>query len=290
MNFVYKIIVLITIGGLAFAAPLSGDSLSADSSQNENILTERPELLRPIAPVEKQIVPWRVGAYCGLATGIFGFAYSRMDDWWGDAHVPFHIKHDDWSGDNLAQTDEVSHCLVSYKIAQVATDLAKWSGFRDGTSRIIGGCLAGGIITFVEYPVDAHNPYQGFGYTDMIANAIGIGLALSRDRWPEYLERVDLRISIKSTDGISNEIIAKNMAQNDNYTYWLVVNPVEDFPVHAALGYSANHDSPDHIVDREIYLGFGTSIAELAGLIDKDWKRKLDLFNVYELSFSFRVD
>ena len=260
-------------------------------SPPDSIQATRIEILRPDRSAKRgSIIPWRVGAYTGLTLGVSGYAYSKMDDWWGKDTGPFHIKHTDWNGDNLAQTDEVSHCLVSYKIVQTAMGLAKWSGFQDRTSRIIGGCFAGVIMTSVEYPIDAYNPYQGFGYTDMIANSIGIAFALSRDRWPKYLSKFDLRLSIKNTKTIPDEIIAQTTAQNDNYIYWLTVNPVENFPVHAAIGYSGNHNSPDHSVEREVYIGLGTSAAELAGLVDRRWKRKLDVLNIYEISIAFRVD
>lgn len=269
--------------GAVYSAPALDEP--ADSFQ----VPTRPLALQLKTPPEPKIIPWRVGVYSGVATGIVGYCYTRMDDWWGRIYGPFHIKHNDWAGDNLAQTDEVSHCLVSYKITQAATGLAKWSGFTPGTSRIIGGAFAGSIMLFVEYPVDAHNAYQGFGYSDMIANSIGISFALARDRWPEYLTPLDLRISIKGKEGISKEIIAQTLAQNDNYIYWLTVNPVEDFPVHFALGYSANHDNEDFIAEREVYLGFGTSIAELAGLYKPKWKKSLQTFNFYDFSFAFRI-
>jgi hypothetical protein len=145
-------------------------------------------------------------------------------------------------------------------------------------------------MTYVEYPVDAYNPVQGLGYSDLIADYLGIGLAFARDKWHDELKFFDLRISIKNPGDVPNQVIAQTFAGNDAYIYWLAIMPVADFPAHASLGISANHDSPDRIVEREIYLGFGTSGAELAGIFSKKWKRKLDFWNAYEISFSLRID
>ncbi len=278
------IITLFIVAGAAFAAPLP------DEEVGDSIPTlERPLALQLYNPPEPQIVPWRLGVYSAMTLGLVGYCFSRMDDWWGRIYCPFHIKHNDWAGDNLAQTDEVSHAFVSYKIAQAATGLSNWSGFKPGTSRIIGGAFAGSIMLFVEYPVDAHNLYQGFGYSDMIANSLGITLALAKNRWPKYLDPIDFRFSIKDLSETPNELIAQTFAQNDNYIYWLTVNPIDDYPFHFGVGYSANHDNPEFAAEREVYLGFGTSIAELAGLYNPKWKKSLQTFNFYELSFALRV-
>ncbi|MCK5834093.1 DUF2279 domain-containing protein [bacterium] len=280
---------LLLIGAALFAAPLKDIVPVADSVRAEpDSLLRPPQLILPVQP-ERHIIPWRLAVYSGIVVSAAGFCYSRMDDWWGNDYGPFHIKHDDWNGDNLIQTDEISHIFVSYRITQATTGLANWSGIKPPISRIIGGCLAGSIMLFVEYPVDAHNPVQGFGYSDMIANSCGITFALARNKWPDQLSRFDIRFSIKSTVGISDEIIAQTLAQNDNYIYWLTVNPLEDYPFHFGVGYSANHDNPDFIAEREIYLGFGTSLAELAGLIDTKWERDLQTLSFYELSFNFRI-
>jgi len=229
--------------------------------------------------------------FSATAIGLGGYAYSRMDDWWGHEYGPAHIKHNDWNGDDLVQTDEISHLVISYKITQAGIHFARWTGFSDPACRWIGGGIAGLIMTWVEYPVDAHNPYQGFGYTDMTANIVGIGFAILRDRWPQKLDWLDLRVSVKEPSNVGDEIIAQTNAENDAYIYWLTVSPARRFPVHAAVGYSANHNTlPDNKAEREVYIGFGTSLAELAGLIDRKWRNKLDLWNFYELSIAFRVE
>jgi len=240
-------------------------------------------------PEKKEIVLWRLGVFSAATLGCAGYAYSRMDDWWGHQKGEPHIKHNDWNGDNLAQTDEASHTFISYKLAQAATHFAQWTGLPDGTSMIIGGSLSTIIMTWVEYPVDTYNPVQGFGYSDEIADLAGIGLALAREKWHDQLDFFDLRFSIKEPKNLPSEVIAQTFAGNDAYIYWLVVQPNEKFPVHPAIGISANHYSQDRVVEQEIYFGFGTSAGELAGIFSPKLKRRLDMWNTYEISFYFRV-
>ena len=213
-----------------------------------------------------------------------------MDDWWGEGSGPAKIKHTDWAGDGLVQTDEVSHALVGYKITQAGTGLARWSGLSDGTSRAVGAGISLTILTLVEYPIDTYNPIHGFGYTDMIANILGTGFAVARDRWPKKLGFIDLRISVKDFGGVNSEVIAQNTKQYDNFIYWITANPARRFPVHPALGYSANHNDSLEIGEREIYLGFGTSAGEIISFFDEELARRLDPLNFYEFSFAFRLN
>ncbi|HHS50482.1 MAG TPA: DUF2279 domain-containing protein [candidate division Zixibacteria bacterium] len=278
-----SLIILLFVAGAALSAPDSLDTIA------QSPVYLRPLALRHHSAPQPEIVPWRLAVFGTITAGAVGLCFSRMEDWWGAGKdVPFHFKQDDWGNDNLAQTDEISHALVSYKIAQAGMGLSRWSGLTPGTSRIVGGSISLSIMFGVEM-VDAYNPYQGFGVSDMIFNTIGVAFAVARDRWPEHLGMFDLRLSIKSTEDMSSEIIAKTMAENFNYIYWLTVSPVRDYPVHFGLGYSANYDNPERIAEREIYLGFGTSIAEIAGIFDPRWRQRLDIYSFYDFTFSFRV-
>jgi len=283
MRWAIALITIAIIGGRLVASPQT-DYQPADSSEKADYVG----ILRPEPATERQIELWRLGVFSATTLSLCGYAYSRMDDWWGHNYGPAHIKHNDWAGDGLVQTDETSHLVITYKITQAGIHFARWTGFSDPVSRCIGAGIAGAIMTWVEYPVDTHNPIQGFGYTDMAANIVGISFAVTRDIWPEYLDYVDFRISVKNADNVNNEIIAQSFAENDAFIYWITVSPVRRFPVHVAAGYSANHDSG--IAEREVYIGFGTSIAEIAGMVDPRWRRKLDLWNFYEISVTFRVD
>lgn len=278
-------LLLIALTMMGGALPPSSDSLDQDYSESAQL----PDYLAPSEEV-RQINYLRLSLFGATAVTGLGVSISRMNEWWGHGYVPFHIKKDDWSDDNLAQTDEISHFMISYKIAQAGTGLSRWSGLSDGTSRWIGGGIALGIMLWVEYPIDAHNPLQGFGVSDMIANCLGVALALSRDKWFDELSFLDVKVSVKDFSQINNEVIAQTFAQNDAYIYWLTARPSREFPVHVSLGYSANHENEDRIAEREIYLGFGTSLNEIAGLIDPRLFRRLDTFSFYEISFYFRIN
>lgn len=277
-------LILLTITGGRLVASPPPDSLLSDTTFASDI----PAFLE--LPAERESINYlRLSLFgASVATG-FGITISRMDDWWGNGYGPAHIKENDWDGDNLAQTDEISHFYISYKIAQAGNGFAQWSGLPAGTSRWIGFGIATTIMLWVEYPIDAHNPIQGFGFSDMTANLIGISFALARNKWYDELGFIDFKISVKNFGDINNEVIAQTNAENDAYIYWLTVAPVRDFPVHASLGYSANHENEDRIAEREVYIGFGTGLNELAGLLNPKLRRTLDIFSFYEISFHFRV-
>lgn len=280
---IIAIIILCLQGGRLLASP-SADSISNDSlSQNEIPVWLQPE------KEERELNYLKLSLFGATAATGIGIAISRMGDWWGHGYGPAHIKHNDWD-DGLAQTDEISHLMIAYKLYQAGSGLSRWSGFSDKASWWIGGAISFGVMLWVEYPVDTHNPIQGFGYTDMAANVIGIAFGVTRDIRYDKLSFLDIKVSVKDFNQINDEVIAQTNAQNDAYIYWLTAQPSRDFPVHVSLGYSANHENEERLPEREIYLGFGTSLNEIAAMIDPKLRRKLDALSFYEVNFNFRIN
>ncbi|MCJ7578636.1 MAG: hypothetical protein MUO91_09310, partial [candidate division Zixibacteria bacterium] len=79
---------------------------------------------------------------------------------WGESKGKFHVK-DDWKGDGLAQTDELSHFMWGYKMTQFLYCVYDWAGFSPKTSQALSSSESALISTLVEYPIDAYNPKQG---------------------------------------------------------------------------------------------------------------------------------
>ena len=136
---------------------------------------------------------------------IMPLAYNHMVNAWGVPDGRFHFK-DDWSGDNLALNDEVSHLVVSYKLTQLFHSGYRALGYSEGTARLMGVIEAAVIVTAVEYPIDAYNPTQGFGVSDLLFDYAGIGLGylkIADSRFADW----DLKVSVKSFKHANRQVI-----------------------------------------------------------------------------------
>jgi hypothetical protein len=65
--------------------------------------------------------------------------FREATNTWGQSKSKFHLK-DDWKGDGLAQTDELSHFMWGYKMTQFLCSAYEWSGFSPKTSQILSAC------------------------------------------------------------------------------------------------------------------------------------------------------
>ncbi|MBD3218668.1 MAG: DUF2279 domain-containing protein [candidate division Zixibacteria bacterium] len=191
------------------------------------------------------------------------FTYKQMENAWGVPDGRFHFK-DDWAGDNLALNDEISHMLVSYKLTQFFHSGYKALGYSERTSLWLGIIETAVIVTAVEYPIDAYNPSQGFGISDLIFDYAGIGLGylkITDNRFDSW----DIKGSVKSF-GHANQQVFGDLAEDyDNYIYWLTYRKE---PAVFGLGYSTSHPEIGN-VDKEFYLGVGTTIPDLLSPFSK---------------------
>jgi hypothetical protein len=177
----------------------------------------------------------------------------------------FHFKDD--LHDGLAMSDESSHLFSSYQLTRALFTGYSWTGLSNRAARRLAA-LHAWLWTFsVEYPIDAYNPTQGFGISDMVANTLGVIAAYEHTRpGPDWW---DIKISIKSSffaDG--SRLVAYTNEQYDDFIYWLTVRPSRSryLPVWLGAGYATAHHQWPH-VDKELHLGVGTTIDELVGLI-----------------------
>jgi len=194
---------------------------------------------------------------------IMPLAFNHMIDAWGVPNGKFHIKHD-WSGDNMALNDEVSHLLVSYKMVQTFNAGYKLIGYSGRTARILAMIESAILATAVEYPVDAYNPTQGLGISDLIFDYTGIGLGYFKIT-DERFQRWDLKTSVKSLRHANRQVIGENAEDYDNYIYWLTY---KRSPAVFGFGYSTSH-SLSGGVSKEFYLGVGTTLPDLLEPISK---------------------
>ncbi|MBN2541860.1 DUF2279 domain-containing protein [bacterium] len=261
------------------------DSTGSISKSSGLLNVKLPSFLQ----TPEKIEAWRCGVYGALLVSATYYAFTNMDEVWGQSSGDFHYKNHDWNDDRLAFTDEVSHMLVSYKLTQACKGLFSWCGFSPRISRICGASGAAIWMTAVEYPIDAYNPKQGFGWSDMVFNFMGISFATLRDRYP-WAYRFDLKLSLESLDYFANTIVAMTLEENNNYIYWLTYQPYrEKLPFHVGFGYSGKMaDTGKREAAPQGFIGVGISLSDLTPILGKDWGKFLGNFGFY--SFSLYVE
>jgi len=204
--------------------------------------------------------------------------YNHLTDSWGAPTGKFHFKNE--TADYLAFNDEVSHLFDSYKLAQGFEAAYRSLGFSDGKARLFGTIESAFIMTFVEIPIDAFNPSQGMGVTDLAADYLGIGLAWWKSANPA-LDDLDLKVSMRSFSGQYSRGLGENQEDYDNYIYWLTYR--YKFAV-AGVGYGTTHPSPKD-PDPSAYLGIGTTIPDLVGIVSSKLARNLKPLELYFFNF-----
>jgi hypothetical protein len=189
--------------------------------------------------------------------------YNQMENAWGVPNGKFHLKHD-WSGDHMALNDEISHMVVSYKLTQLFHSGYKALGYSAKTSIWLGVIETAVIVTAVEYPIDAYNPTQGFGISDLIFDYAGISLGYLKITDSRF-ENWDLKGSVKSLTHANNQVFGDMAEDFDNYIYWLTYRRK---PAVFGLGYSTSHPE-EGVINKEFYLGVGTTIPDLLSPISE---------------------
>jgi hypothetical protein len=227
----------------------------------QNSLTYQPE--------RRRVNFRRASALCTANAGAIFFGFRQAIASWGKSKGEFHFK-DDWNGDKLAQTDELSHFMWGYRMTQFLFNAYRWSGFSTGASHVISVSQTALVLTMVEYPIDAYNPKQGLGVSDLIFDYAGIGLACAKRRLG-CLEDFDFKISWKRDVFFSNQpMFAQTYEEFDNFIYWFSYRAKLFLPrkiVCLGLGYSASRRGG--VPERQFYAGIGLSLPDLVSLFGK---------------------
>ncbi len=242
--------------------------------------TQRPQsfLQRTWRPAHGPSVS-RLALWEGLALAQGYIAYQKTTVLWGKSDGKFHFK-DELQGDHLAFSDEVSHLFIAYKLAQAARVGYRWGGLSRRAATRAGAIHAAVYMAFVEFPMDAYNPRQGFGVTDLAANFIGVGLAWYRAGQND--PRWDFKVSIKPQffDG-EDRVLAQNTSEYDDYIYWLTWRLSDNRynPIVLGFGYSTHHPPGTRVgdvpIDRQFYFHIGTSPAEIGRFLGKPFDKIL---------------
>ncbi len=224
----------------------------------------------------------------GNAAAIF-FGFKQTTTLWGKSNGRFHVKAD-WTGDHLAQTDELSHFMWGYKMTQFFFSTYHWIGLSPHTGQLLSLVESALILTAVEYPVDAYNPQQGLGESDLIFDYMGIGFAYAKKHCG-WLGNLDFKISWKRNIFIANHsAFAQTYTDYDNTVYWLTYRTSLIIPrkiVCWGLGYSTTHVGIEP--RRQFYLGVGLSLSDFVGLFGKKLERHAEFLDLFYPNFKLKL-
>jgi hypothetical protein len=220
--------------------------------------------------------------------GAIFFGLRQAIQSWGKTKGGFHLK-DDWRGDNLAQIDELSHLLWGYRMTGFLFSTYRWAGFSGKASHVISISETALILTLVEYPIDAYNPEQGLGVSDLICDYVGIGLAWMKER-NGWLEDFDIKVSSRKNILLGNQpLFAQTYEEFDNFVYWLTYRTGLFLPQKIfcfGLGYGVTH--PGLKPKREIRGGMGLSLPDLACLLGERVGSRLKFLGIFYPNVSVR--
>lgn len=232
-------------------------------------------------PEQKRINYKRASIIGMVNAGAIFFGFKQAVASWGKSDSGFHFK-DDWKGDNLAQTDELSHFIWGYKMTQFFFWAYDWVGLSPKTSQALSISQSALLLTLVEYPIDAHNPKQGFGVSDLIFDYMGIGMAYIKAH-NSWLEDFDFKISWKKNIFQANQpMFAQTYEEFDNFIYWFTYRTKLFMPRKIfcfGVGYSATHHEGKP--EREFFGGIGLSLPDFVSLFGKKLKERAKFLEIF---------
>ncbi len=251
-------------------------------------LSERKHRLIVDMPPQEKINLKRVSFLCTLNAGTIFFGFRQAIQSWGETKGRFHFK-DDWNGDKLAQTDELSHLMWGYRMTQFLFGAYRWAGFSSKTSHVISISQTVIVLTLVEYPIDAHNPKQGLGVSDLVFDYAGIGLACMKQHHG-WLDDFDFKISWKRNIFLANQpVFAQTYEEFDNFIYWATYRTKLFLPQKIfcfGLGYGVAHHGEKS--KRQFFGGIGLSLPDFASLFDERLKRQVGFLGLFYPNFSIK--
>lgn len=255
-------------------------------SQKPSLFTLRPPVehkqgLPQVKPRREGINPRRTWLLGSANAGAIFFGFRQAIASWGETKGGFHFK-EDWDGDHLAQIDELSHLMWGYKMTQFLYCAYRWAGFSSKASHLVSISQTALVLTMVEYPIDAYNPKQGLGISDLVFDYAGIGFAYAKERYAR-LEDFDIKISSRRNILLGNQpLFAQTYEQFDNFVYWLTYRTRLFLPQKVfcfGLGYGVTHhgDEPK----RHLFGGIGLSLPDFLSLFGKKLNRRVGFLETF---------
>lgn len=223
---------------------------------------------------------WVVG---GLHAAGWALVYGETQRTWGQSRGRFHVKHD-WTGDLLSQNDEASHLFFGYTLTRTFSGQWRWGGMPPRGSRTVGAAESAVALTLME-ALDAFNPTQGLGISDLLFDYAGVGASLWTLSHPDDWT---IRTSVKVL--AHAPLFAETFRQSDNYIWWATYRPPLRWglkqPVSLGVGHSARR-GPDGVTPvRELHFGIGTTLPDVVRTFAPHAARYLGILDFYYFNLS----
>ena len=155
--------------------------------------------------------------------------------------------------DEWFQMDKYGHILTTYQTGRLMMNAMEWAGYSKNNQLLIGGLSGFAYMSAIEV-MDGYSYGWGFSWGDMLANALGTGMAIGQKLvWKE--QRIQLKFSFYASpyakyrpNLLGDEIYLQILKDYNGQIYWLSVNPSSfmkketKFPkwLNVAFGYGAN--------------------------------------------------
>ncbi len=167
-----------------------------------------------------------VGAYTGTMLYLNQIWYAGSD------RTKFHFFDDskEW-----LQVDKMGHFHTTYMEAVWLSKMMKWTGTKDKKSALVGSLIAFGFQTSIEI-FDGFSAKWGASATDVVANALGAGLAYSQYYfWNEQrikskysfhaFTHQDAQLEQRSNSLYGETKVEQIIKDYNGLVIWLSINP-----------------------------------------------------------------
>ncbi len=205
------------------------DSLSSYDKSDTLGFWDKPSEVRPSRL--RPVVISAVVLYTGTMIGLNKLWYSDYPK------APMH-SYDDWN--EWRNMDKLGHVYSGYLQTRIMTDMFQWTGLSQKKSIIYGGLCGIAFQSIVEI-LDGYSTQWGFSWSDMGANIIGAGVAMTEKAlWNE--QRIQFKFSahvISYPVGIKNDradslygtsTSERILKDYNGQTYWYSFNPTDFRP------------------------------------------------------------
>ncbi|MCB0736080.1 MAG: DUF2279 domain-containing protein [Bacteroidetes bacterium] len=196
------------------------------------------------------VVALETGLSVGSSIGLYKAWYS------GYEQSGFH-----WIDDSYGwlQIDKYGHAATAYHLVQFCYNMNRWSGMSKNKSMLIGGGIAYGFQTAIEF-FDGLSEAWGASWTDAAMNTLGAATFISQEYlwgeqriiWkysfhPGNYSNYDINVQNRATALYSDIIFQQWLKDYNGQSYWLSINPASFMNgnsrmpewLNIAVGYSA---------------------------------------------------
>jgi len=219
----------------------------------------------------------------GLQVAGLGFVYREAQQTWGESGGRFHIKND-WTGDTLSQSDEISHFFFGYTLTRVFSRMWRWGGMRAESARSLGAAESAITMTLVEV-MDAYNPREGLGISDLVFDYAGVGVGLLSLHHPGNW---GIRTSAKGVATARPFSLTKS--QYDDWIFWATYRPPLRWGAKQPLSFGLGHSTrraPDGLsAVRELHFGIGTTLPDIVRVFAPQIAQHLEILDFYYLNLN----